>query len=71
MYVFITVYIVKSLKFSVFYLFMCFIALSFQAFLDACFEISKICFPAETKLEMLENFVGHCESHLCLRENED
>lgn len=47
------------------------LTLSFQAFLDACFEISKICFPAATKLEMLENFVGHCESHLCLRENED
>lgn len=68
MYVFISVYIVRSQRFILF--FMHFIALSFQAFLDACFEVAKICFPAATKLEMLENFLGHCESHLCPRENE-
>lgn len=62
-------YILSDHK-DLFYFFMHFIALSFQAFLDACFEVAKICFPAATKLEMLENFLGHCESHLCPRENE-
>ncbi|XP_062570949.1 tubulin polyglutamylase TTLL11-like [Saccostrea cucullata] len=36
------------------------ICLSFQAFLDACFEISKICFSAPTKIEMLEGLLSIC-----------
>ncbi|XP_061184674.1 tubulin polyglutamylase TTLL11-like isoform X2 [Saccostrea echinata] len=44
--------------------------LSFQAFLDACFEITKNCFSAPTKIEMLEGLLSYCESHISFKENE-